>query len=95
MRIQDIKVGDYLRHRDHPNYCYAKVLKVLKPIKSKYARQSCWDRTEDEKNIKESCVKVEWTQYKNDMIGFIKYFRPCDLVKDKEAKWNKLEDTIL
>lgn len=84
MRPQDIKVGEYYRHRTSPNYAYAKAIKVLKPIKSKYQRKYAYDRTEKEKNISCTVVKCEWTIYKKDSTGLIKYFRPCDLIKDKE-----------
>lgn len=83
MRTQDIKIGEYYRHRTNPNYAYAKAIKVLKPIKTKCNRKYAYDRTEEEKNITYTLVKCEWTITKDDTFGFIKYFRPCDLVKEK------------
>lgn len=83
MRTQDIKIGKYYRHRTSPTYGYAKAVKVLKPIKSKYKRKYAYDRSEKEKNITCTVVKCDWVLNKNDSIGLIKYFRPCDLIKEK------------
>lgn len=80
MRTQDIVMGETYRHRDHPNYAYAKALKIIRPM-AKY-KQKYADLTDDEKSIKMVCVKCEWTISKNDSFGLIKYFKPCDLVKD-------------
>lgn len=84
MRTQDIIIGETYRHKDNPKgfYGYAKAIKVLKPIRAKYAQQMAYDRTQAEKEIKHTVVKCEWTAQKNDTMGFIKYFRPCDLVKE-------------
>lgn len=84
MRTQDIKIGEYYRHRTSPSYAYAKAIKVLKPIKSKYRRRYTYDRSEVEKNILCTVVKCEGTIYKNNPTCLIKYFRPCDLIKDKD-----------
>jgi hypothetical protein len=69
MRPQDIKIGEYYRHHDHPDYAYAKAVEILKPGQG----------VNDKKYI---IVKCEWTVYKNDNCGFIKYFRPYDLIKE-------------
>jgi len=80
MRTQDIVIGETYRHRDHPNYAYAKVLKIIRPM-AKYKQQYA-GLTDDEKAIKTVCVKCEWMLSKNDSFGLIKYFRPRDLVKE-------------
>ncbi len=80
MRTQDIKIGEYYRHRDALLYGYAKAIKIIKPM-AKY-KQKYAGLTEDEKTVKFVCVKCEWTSSKNDKLIFIKYFRPCDLVKE-------------
>jgi hypothetical protein len=85
MRVQDIVIGETYRHRDHPNYAYAKALKIIRPM-AKYKQKNALDLTEAEKAIKVVCVKCEWSLSKNDIFGFIKYFRPCDLVKEEEPK---------
>lgn len=69
MRPQDIVIGEYYRHRDHPNYAYAKALEVINP--------KTGVNTHGYK-----IVKCEWTISKNDSFGFIKYFRPTDLIKE-------------
>lgn len=81
MRTQDIVIGETYRHRDHPNYAYAKALKIIRPM-AKFKQQYAYDLSDDEKAVKTVCVKCEWTINKNDSFGLIKYFRPCDLVKD-------------
>ena len=81
MRTQDIVIGETYRHRDHPDYAYAKALKILRPM-AEFKKKNTYDLTEEEKNVKAVCVKCEWTLSKNDTFGLIKYFRPCDLVKD-------------
>jgi hypothetical protein len=70
------------RHRDHPNYAYAKALKIIRPM-ADYKKKDAYDLTEEEKNVKVVCIKCNWSIDKNDSFGLIKYFRPCDLVKDK------------
>ena len=82
MRTQDIIIGELYRHRTskHLTIGYARAIKILKPLpkyKQKYAGY-----TEEEGNIKSVVVKCEWMHSKNDNIGYIKYFRPCDLVKE-------------
>lgn len=79
MRTQDVVVGETYRHVDSPNYCYAKVIKIIKPM-AKY-KQKYAGLTEVEKQFKVVIIKCEWSQSKNDTFGLIKYFRPCDLVK--------------
>ena len=34
MKIQDLDIGDYYRHKETPNYGWAKVLQVLEPGQS-------------------------------------------------------------
>lgn len=79
MRTQDISIGTFYRHRAHPTYCYAKALEVLKP-KPAYR---C--KTELEKEVTHTVVKCSWTVDKTDTTGFIKYFKPCDLVSIQEV----------
>lgn len=81
MRTQDIVIGETYRHRDYPNYAYAKALKIIRPM-AKYNQQYAYDLSDEEKAVKTVCVKCGWTINKNDSFGLIKYFRPCDLVKD-------------
>jgi hypothetical protein len=83
MRTQDIVIGETYRHRDHPNYAYAKALKILRPI-PEFKKKLAYGLTEEEKNVKVVCVKCEWSPCKNDTFGMIKYFRPCDLVRDEK-----------
>jgi hypothetical protein len=69
MKASDLKIGQSYRHKDHPNYCFAKVVKVLKP-------------KQDENPHNRIIVKCEYTQNRNEYFGLIKYFRPSDLVKN-------------
>jgi hypothetical protein len=81
MRTQDIEIGTYYRHKAGLMYGYAKALKIIKPM-PKYKSKYMYDLTEEEKAFTEVYVKCEWTVSKNNSFGFIKYFRPCDLVKE-------------
>jgi hypothetical protein len=69
MRAQDIKFGEYYRFKEHPNYGYFKVLKIYKPKQSPNSNDHI-------------VVEGEHTVYKNDKMGFIRCFRPCDLIKE-------------
>lgn len=72
MRIKDIVIGKYYRHKKHPNYCYARVLKILKPH-------------ELENTNSYTVVKCEWIVSKQSTFGILKYFRPEDLIEDKNG----------
>jgi hypothetical protein len=69
MRPQDIVVNEYYRFRSHPNYSYAKAIRIIKPFQhpntNSYTIIEC-----------EHCVN------KNDNMVFVRYFRPYDLIKD-------------
>jgi len=67
MRAKDIVIGKSYRHKDHPTYCWAKAVKVLKP-------------KEGENTTTRIVVKCEWSQDKDGTFGLIKYFSPADLV---------------
>jgi len=70
MRIQDIKIGEYYRLRSSPTYGYLKAISIIKPKTGI--------------NINTFMViECEHTVYKNDSFGFIKYYKPCDLLKEK------------
>jgi hypothetical protein len=71
MRLQDIKIGEYYRHKEHPNYAWAKAIKVCPPHSGI-------------NNNNYFAIECEWTIDKNDTFGLIKYFRPQDLVLPKE-----------
>ncbi len=68
MRIQDVVIGQTYRHKNSPNVGYAKVLEKLKP-------------KEGVNKNTFSVVKCEWTTCRGSSFGFIKYFKPSDLVK--------------
>jgi len=70
MIAKDIVIGESYRHKDNPNYCWAKVLKVLQP-------------KEGENTLNKIIVKCEYSQNKDDLFGLIKYFSPKDLVTNK------------
>jgi len=69
MRPQDIIIGEHYRLKDSPDYGYAKALRLLRAH-------------EAENNNTYSVVKCEHTINKNDKFGFIRYFKPCDLIKE-------------
>ncbi len=67
MRAKDIVIGESYRHKDHPKYCWAKAVKVLRP-------------KEGENTLNKIIVKCEYSQDKDDSFGLIKYFSPADLM---------------
>ena len=67
MRAKDIEIGKSYRHKDHPNYAWAKVLKVLKP-------------KEAENPHNRIVVKCKYSTDKEGKFGLLKYFKPSDLV---------------
>ena len=67
MRPQDIKIGSFYRFKAHPDYGFFEAKEVLKPKEK-----------ENEKTY--SVVKGKHTTTKNDYFGFVRYFRPCDLI---------------
>lgn len=70
MRTKEIVIGESYRHKDNPKYCYAKVLKVLKP-------------QEAENTTNKILAKCEYSENKDALFGIIKYFKISDLVKDE------------
>jgi hypothetical protein len=74
MRPQDIKIGEYYRHKSTPNYGWAKTIKVLKPHEGKNI-------------LNHIIVECEWTVSKGDLFGLIKYFKPSDLIKAVNKSW--------
>jgi hypothetical protein len=69
MKVKDIEIGKYYKFKEHPDYSYAKVLQVLKP-------------KEDINTNNYIVIKCEHVINKNDSFGFIRYFKPTDLIKE-------------
>jgi hypothetical protein len=68
MRASDLIIGESYRHKEHPDYCWARVVKILKP-------------KEEENPHNRIIVKCEYSVGIGDSFGLIKYFKPSDLVK--------------
>lgn len=68
MSVHDIKIGESYRHKDHPDYCWATVIEILKP-------------KEKENPHNRIIVKCHWSQNKNDAFCLIKYFKPKNLMR--------------
>jgi hypothetical protein len=69
MRPQDIEIGVFYRFKAHPGYSYAKAIEVLRPKQGVNTNRY-------------KVVKCEHVISKKDTMGFIRYFRPSDLVKE-------------
>ena len=69
MRAKDIVIEKYYRLKENPSYGYVKALQVLNIYEL--------DKT---KNY--IVVKCEHSVHKNDTIGFIRYFRPRDIIEE-------------
>jgi hypothetical protein len=67
MRAKDLVVGESYRHKEHPKYCWAKVIEILQP-------------KEGENPHNRIIVKCMYSQLHNDTFGISKYFKPSDLV---------------
>jgi hypothetical protein len=67
MIASKIVIGDYYRHKDHPTFCWAKALKVLKP-------------NEGENTLKKIIVKCEYSTDKDSLCFRVMYFKPSDLI---------------
>lgn len=70
MRPQDIKIGTYYRLRDSAQYGYAKALEIIRPKTGVNVHTY-------------AIIKCEHSVDKNPQFGFIRHFRPCDLIKDE------------
>ena len=78
MRIKDIEIGEYYRIADTKGceeyssgyYGWVKVIEIFK--KGQYGNP----------DPKKNLVKCEHTVHKNDTCGFIRYFKPSQLVKE-------------
>ena len=66
MRAKDVVIGESYRHKDHPNYGWAKAVEVLRP-------------NEMENTTGKIVVKCEYSIDRNDCFGLIKYFSPASL----------------
>jgi len=69
-QIKDIKIGEYYRHKNAPNYAWAKVLEIIKPHTGVNIHSY-------------PIIKCEWTVAKNVNFGLIKYFKASDLKKEE------------
>lgn len=75
MNSKKIILGQSYRHKDHPSYCWAKVVKVLPPKTL-------------ENTTNKILVKCEWSVDKDAIFGVIKYFSPRDLLDlDTPQEW--------
>jgi hypothetical protein len=69
MKMRNPIVGEYYRHKNSPDYCWAKVLNVLE------AKQY-----PNDKNYK--VAECEWVTSKSNDFGLIKHFKVSDLIKN-------------
>lgn len=73
MLARKIELGEWYRHKNTPDYGWAKALKVLQP-------------KQDENTNSYIVVKCQWGTDKGDVFGFIKYFLPRDLIAINSIK---------
>jgi len=69
IRIQDLKIGEYYRLASTKGW--VKVLEIF--------RKGQYNNPDPQKK---SIIKCEHTIHKSDTCGFIRYFRPSELVKE-------------
>jgi hypothetical protein len=82
VNVDKIEIGKFYRLKDSPSYTYVKPIEVFRP--------GTWQMKElaKDKGIKPFkfiVVKCEHVVYKDDTVGFIRYFRPVNIIEDKEA----------
>ena len=69
MRSKDIEIGKYYRLKNSPEYGYIKIISILNP-------------REGENTNNFIVVKCEHTVMKGDLFGFIRYFKPCNIIRE-------------
>ncbi len=70
MRVKDIVIGEYYRHKDTLNYGWAKALEVIPPKTGVNVHNYY-------------IVKCEWAPDKSSSFGVIKYFKASDITGGK------------
>ena len=63
-------IGKYFRHKNTPRYGWAKVLEIIKPHTGVNKHNY-------------PIAKCEWTVFKNETFGIIKYFKVSNLISGK------------
>lgn len=65
--MRNVIIGEYYRHKNNPDYAWAKVIEVLEP--NQYPNTN-----------KYKVAKCQWTVSKSDKVGMIKYFKLSELI---------------
>ena len=82
MRACDLVEGESYRLKDSSTYGWVRVLKVLKPKQSIYYTDVYGHSQHDTNQQPYIIVKCEHTISKSDIFGFIRYFKPVDIIKE-------------
>ena len=69
MRAKDLVLFEHYRLKSTPKYGWIKVLRILPPHKDVNTKPYI-------------VVECEHTVNKGDLMGFTRYFKPIDIVKD-------------
>ncbi len=75
MKISSIVVGESYRMKDHPDYCYAEAVSILRPKEGINVHTY-------------SIVKCKYSVEKNSKFSLIKYFKPGDLLEIRSSDKN-------
>jgi hypothetical protein len=78
MKAEKITIGKFYRLKDSPSYTFVKAVEIIRP--------RTWQMKELAKDngikpFKFIVVKCEHVIYKDDTVGFIRYFRPADIIE--------------
>jgi hypothetical protein len=76
-----IEIGKFYRLKDTPNYTYIKPLEIIKPGTWQMKELA---KSKDIKPFKFIVVKCEHIVYKDAAMGFIRYFKPADIIECEE-----------
>ena len=82
MRACDLVEGESYRLKYTPTYGWVRVLKVLKPKQDLYYTDVDNKSQHDINPKPYIIVKCEHSVCKNDTFGFIRYFKPVDIIKE-------------
>jgi hypothetical protein len=84
VKADKIEIGKTYRLKDSPNYGYVKPTEIIRPGTWQMKRLA---EKEKIKLVRFIVVRCEHTVGKNDTVGFIRYFRPVNLIEcDEEVE---------
>jgi hypothetical protein len=78
MNVNKIEVGKVYRLKDTPNYTYVRPVEIIRPNTWQMDKMA---KEMSKKPFRFIVVKCEHVVNKDDTAGFIRYFRPVDIIE--------------